>query len=257
MERYIPFRRQVSPSPSPNRTCGFPRIRLSMHGRWLAHGWASGMPEAGKCGPEVTPACAMLVLLFRIPSVRFLDKLGRVASGPTFGEQAQAIGPFGPLPPFSRGAEVVAPSQPRPRRISVLPLQPAPDALPYPEVEMVGLAAIRAGTAMGSATSNAYSLGRTTSGASGMAGVAAGIGGVARAGSGAILQGGRSMVQRAGSSLTESAHSSENASAQPAWAQRLQSEQRGRHHRQIIAQTIKEGDRPGAPANPDLDQRED
>jgi type IV secretion system protein TrbL len=146
-----------------------------------------------------------------------------------------------------------------------------------------GLAAIRAGTTMRSAASTAYGLGAATSGASGMAGVAAGLGGVARASSGAVANAGRSVMQRAGSSLGQSAqagrraawrasggsnvpssapagpNSSSNgsASAPPAWARQLQAEQRARHHRQATSQAIREGDRPGAPANPDLDQEED
>jgi type IV secretion system protein TrbL len=146
-----------------------------------------------------------------------------------------------------------------------------------------GLAAIRAGTAMGTAASTAYGLGAASSGASGMAGVAAGLGGVARAGGGAVANSVRSTLQRAGNSLSQSAQagrqaawratggaspasstsaaatssSGANASAPPAWAQRLRAEQRARSHRQATAQAIHEGDRPGAPANPDLDQEEE
>lgn len=144
-----------------------------------------------------------------------------------------------------------------------------------------GLAAIRAGTAMGSAASTAYTLGQATSGTSGAAGVASGIGGVARAGGGAVMQAGRSVLQRAGDALAESARAGResawratggsasagaepvaadranaNASTIPAWARRLQAEQRARHYRQTTAQAIKEGDRPGAPANPELDEGE-
>lgn len=117
-----------------------------------------------------------------------------------------------------------------------------------------GLAAIRAGTAMGSAAATAYGLGQAASGATGMGGVAAGLGGVARAGGAAAMQGARSMAQRAASSFTQNTHAGGHAA--PAWARRLQSEQRARHHRQIVAQAIREGDRPGAPANPELDQDE-
>jgi type IV secretion system protein TrbL len=147
-----------------------------------------------------------------------------------------------------------------------------------------GLAAIRAGTAMGSAASTAYGLGQASSGATGAAGVAAGIGGMARAGSGAVVQGARSMAQRAGDSLSGSAQAGRQAawratggaqtsggsgspsptasangraSEQPAWAQRLRAEQRARHQRQATSQAIREGDRPGAPANPELDQEDE
>jgi type IV secretion system protein TrbL len=127
-----------------------------------------------------------------------------------------------------------------------------------------GLAAIRAGTAMGSAASNAYGSGQAASGATGIAGVAAGFGGMARAGGSAVAQAARSAAQRAGSAFTHNgpvrgtpasdAPGGSAASAPPAWARRLQADQRARHHRQATAQAIKEGDRPGAPANPDLDQ---
>jgi type IV secretion system protein TrbL len=145
-----------------------------------------------------------------------------------------------------------------------------------------GLAAIRAGTAMGSAASTAYALGRTASGEAGMASVAAGIGGVGRASGGAVIQAGRSVIQRTGTALGESAQAGRQAawratggnpasegtgpnaasssdgvaSAPPAWARRLRAEQRTRHVRQTTGQAIKEGDRPGAPANPDLDEEE-
>ncbi len=85
-----------------------------------------------------------------------------------------------------------------------------------------GLAAIRAGTAMGSAGSAGYGPGQSPLGAP------------------------------ASASSTSGRPLSGNASAAPAWARRLQSEQRARHYRQSAAQAIKEGDRPGAPANPDL-----
>ncbi|MDE3116687.1 MAG: type IV secretion system protein, partial [Pseudomonadota bacterium] len=146
-----------------------------------------------------------------------------------------------------------------------------------------GLAAIRAGTAMGTAASTAYGMGQATSGKSGLAGVAAGLSGVARAGGGAAMQRLRSTVNRASGSLSAAAQSGRQAawratgggatpasaagtspspssvassamatSSMPAWAQRLQSEQRARHLRQTTAQAIREGDRPGAGANPDL-----
>ena len=145
-----------------------------------------------------------------------------------------------------------------------------------------GLAAIRAGAAMGSAASSAYGFGAATSGASGMGAVAAGLGGIARAGGGSVANGARSMAQRAGSAFSQSSQTGRQAawratggsnaagpapagggsapggssSAPPAWARRLQAEQRARHYRQTTSQAIKQGDRPGAPANPDLDQEE-
>ena len=145
-----------------------------------------------------------------------------------------------------------------------------------------GMAAIRAGTSVGAAASTAYGLGQATSGATGMAGVAAGLGGVARAGGGAVAQGVRAMASRAGEPLKESAQAGRSAAwratggsapggassalaasaraapvspsggAAPEWARRLRAEQASRAHRHATAQAIRDGDRPGGAANPDL-----
>jgi type IV secretion system protein TrbL len=49
---------------------------------------------------------------------------------------------------------------------------------------------------------------------------------------------------------------SDTPSATPDWARRLRSEQSARAHRHAATQAIKDGDRPGSPANPDLDVKE-
>jgi type IV secretion system protein TrbL len=54
----------------------------------------------------------------------------------------------------------------------------------------------------------------------------------------------------------EDAAASSSNGGPPAWARKLRSEQRMRAHAHATSQAIKEGDRPGASANPDLDQRE-
>jgi type IV secretion system protein TrbL len=149
-----------------------------------------------------------------------------------------------------------------------------------------GLAAIRAGTALGSAASTAFQLGRATSGASGLAGAAAGMGGVARATGGAATQGARSVAGRAGSSLKQSADAGRRgawtstggtptasmtgaaasvsqqsnaapANAPPDWAKRIRSEQTARASRHAVTQAIKDGDRPGSGANPTIHQKDD
>jgi type IV secretion system protein TrbL len=147
-----------------------------------------------------------------------------------------------------------------------------------------GMAAIRAGTAMGSAASTAYQLGEATSGAAGVAGVAAGLGGVARAGAGAVAQGARSVASRTANSLSQSARTGREAAwratggssgsgespssvaegapsaaadSAPQWARRLRAEQASRAHRHATAQAIKDGDKPAGAANPDLKDRED
>jgi type IV secretion system protein TrbL len=42
----------------------------------------------------------------------------------------------------------------------------------------------------------------------------------------------------------------------PAWASRLQAEQTGRHRRQMAIHAIREGDRGGASATPDIKERD-
>jgi len=142
-----------------------------------------------------------------------------------------------------------------------------------------GMAAIRAGTAMGSAASTSFQLGQATSGSTGMAGVAAGVGGVARAAGGAVAQGVRSTAGRASSSLKESADagrrtawaatggqpiasgpsspSSTGIASAPDWAKNLRADQTRRAHAHATAQSIKDGDRPGASANPDLSSKDE
>jgi type IV secretion system protein TrbL len=131
------------------------------------------------------------------------------------------------------------------------------------------LGAVRAGTAMGSAASTAYALGQETSAAPT---VGAGIGGMARAagsaarervssalGLGEAATGGRTAAWNA---LNQSGSASSSGTpatgdGAPAWAQRLRSEQNARHHRHVALQTLKEGDRGGASATPDIKERED
>src|SRR5579859_2317885 len=103
MKRSISLRRQVSPSLFPNRTCRFPSIRLSMHGRSRAYGWASDMSETLERIPEAAHALALLALPVCGPSVRFRNALVRVMHGSSVTEKPQAFGPFGPLPSVSRG----------------------------------------------------------------------------------------------------------------------------------------------------------
>lgn len=90
--------------------------------------------------PEAAHAFALLVLPVCVPSVRLRNALIRVMHGSSVTEKPQAFGPFGPLPSLSRGAEIKAAAQHRPRRFSVLSSQPAPHALPYPIIKVVELA---------------------------------------------------------------------------------------------------------------------
>jgi len=130
------------------------------------------------------------------------------------------------------------------------------------------LGAIRAGTSMGSTASTAYALGKETAASPS---VAAGLGGVARAagnaarermsgalGIGAAASSGRAAawnaLNRTGSSASVPAGAEGGA---PAWAQALRSEQTARHRRHVAVQALREGDRGGASATPDLQERDD
>jgi len=131
------------------------------------------------------------------------------------------------------------------------------------------LSAIRAGTAMGSAASASYQLGQTATGSSS---VGAGIGGMAQAAGNAIRQKasaalglseaaerGRdaawSALNGAGGSTGPTPHAS--ADGAPSWARSLRRQQDARHQRHVALQTLKEGDRGGASATPDIKERED
>jgi type IV secretion system protein TrbL len=137
-----------------------------------------------------------------------------------------------------------------------------------------GMGAIRAGTTMGSAASTAYKLGQETSGSSS---VGAGIGGMATAAKGAAAQkmsgafgiaqaaeNGRDAAWNAGTTRTTASPSTSNqtggggsADASPAWAKELRSEAANRSYRHAAVQSLKEGDRGGASATPDIKDKED
>ncbi|HYE29077.1 MAG TPA: P-type conjugative transfer protein TrbL [Allosphingosinicella sp.] len=133
------------------------------------------------------------------------------------------------------------------------------------------MGAIRAGTSMGSAAGTAYRLGQETSGSRS---VGAGLGGVARAGVamtrerigsaaglGEAAERGRRAAMFAGSTGAGSSSAVSGGGAArddaPQWARRLRSEQSARHHRHAALQAVREGDRGGAAANPDISEREE
>ena len=130
------------------------------------------------------------------------------------------------------------------------------------------LGAVRAGTAMGSAASASYQLGQSAAGSSS---VGAGVKGMAQAA-------GNSLRQKASSGLglseatqsgRDTAWNALNGSPGPAgpapggaegvpgWARSLRRQQDARHHRQVALQTVKEGDRGGASATPDIKEKDD
>ncbi|MCC6912180.1 MAG: hypothetical protein IT566_00645 [Rhodospirillaceae bacterium] len=123
---------------------------------------------------------------------------------------------------------------------------------------------------MSAGASTAYQLGRATSGQSGFAGVGAGFAGMARAGAGVMNEWFKSTVspsaqagrQGAWRATGGAASPSPGASSPPAgdgapdWARTMRAEQRGRANRAAAAQAVKEGDKPGGAANPDLSEGE-
>jgi len=131
------------------------------------------------------------------------------------------------------------------------------------------LGAIRAGTTMGSAASTSYQLGQTAAGSSS---VGAGVGGMAQAagnaarqkasaalGLGQAAECGRDAAWFAlnGGANPNGSSSGSAADGAPSWAQSLRRQQDSRHHRHVALQTLKEGDRGGASATPDIKERED
>jgi len=129
------------------------------------------------------------------------------------------------------------------------------------------LAAIRAGTSLGTTAQAAYQLGQETSGSTS---VSAGLGGVAKAaahglrnkaeqalGLGEAAEHGREAVWSALGTGAADASDSSSPGSVPNWAQAMQRRQDGRHHRHLAVQTLKEGDRGGAAATPDIHEKDD
>lgn len=96
------------------------------------------------------------------------------------------------------------------------------------------LGAIRAATSMGSAASTAASGAQEAAGATG---AAAGIGGIAAP----------APATTAATNVADTA---------PAWARQLRAEQTARYHRHVAIQALREGDRDGASATPDIKERD-
>jgi type IV secretion system protein TrbL len=132
-----------------------------------------------------------------------------------------------------------------------------------------GLGAVRAGTAMGSAASTAYTLGQQGAGSSS---VGAGIGGMASAAAGAArsrlsaalglgeaAESGRRAAfnAMAGQKASTTSESEDGSSSMPGWARAMQTQQSARHHRQTALHVIQSGDRGGHGATPDIKERED
>ncbi|MDT9598595.1 P-type conjugative transfer protein TrbL [Sphingosinicella rhizophila] len=127
------------------------------------------------------------------------------------------------------------------------------------------LGAIRAGTSMGSAASTAAQLGKESGGSAigGMMAAAKGAASQKMAGSlglGAAAQRGRdaawSAINRSSGSATSAGEAPGGGDTAPAWARNLRAEQTNRHRRQLAYHSLKEGDRGGASATPDIKERD-
>jgi len=129
------------------------------------------------------------------------------------------------------------------------------------------LGAVRAGTAMGSAASTAYTLGQEAAGSSS---VSAGLGGVAKAagsamrqrasaalGVGEAAESGRAAAWSALAGRSPAAGPQASGESTPPWARQLRRQQDARHHRHAAVQALREGDRGGAGATPDISEKED
>ncbi|MEO8455588.1 MAG: P-type conjugative transfer protein TrbL [Sphingomicrobium sp.] len=128
------------------------------------------------------------------------------------------------------------------------------------------MGALRAGTSMGSAASTAYRLGQETSGSpsmsAGLSGVAQAAGSAARdkmaniGGLGAAAERGERAAFLAGARTSGGSSPGPDSAADqaPQWARQLRSEQTARHHRHVALQAVREGDRGGAGANPDISE---
>ena len=137
------------------------------------------------------------------------------------------------------------------------------------------LGAVRSGTAIGSAASTAYQLGKETAASPS---VSAGLGGVARAagnaarsrvsgslGLGEAAAGGRQAAWNALNQNSTQVSSSPpsggpggggETGGTPAWARAMRAEQSSRHRRQLAIHTLQQGDRGGASATPDIKERD-
>ncbi len=131
------------------------------------------------------------------------------------------------------------------------------------------LGAVRSGTAMGSAASTAYTLGKETAA---KPTVGAGIAGVAQA-AGNAMRSRASSALGIGEAATSGRQAAWNALNQknspspssggggetgtPAWAQAMRDQQTSRHRRQLALHTLQQGDRGGGSATPDIKERND
>ncbi|WP_312217919.1 P-type conjugative transfer protein TrbL [Sphingobium yanoikuyae] len=130
------------------------------------------------------------------------------------------------------------------------------------------LSAIRSGTAMGAAARASYALGQETAGSTS---VGAGMGGMAQTVRGvasrklsdslgfdeAVARGQDVAWNNRASRQSAGGTAEYPGQSRPEWAQDMQRRQDSRHHRHLAAQVVREGDRGGAAALPDIAEKED
>jgi len=133
MKRYTPLLRQVSPSLSPNRTCRFPSIRLSMHGS--RHGRFSESTESVERAPEAFGSRRKPFMVFRVPSIRYPYAPMRVMRCAAFTQQPQLGHAFAPPVTVTPRFAHKSVSQIAPRRLAILLSKPAIHTRSYPIVE--------------------------------------------------------------------------------------------------------------------------
>jgi len=133
--------------------------------------------------------------------------------------------------------------------------------------------AMKAGASLTGAARTSYSLGAAASGRSGVAAAASGVAGIARAGGDAVgrfaarpAQSLREAYSRGaagawtatgGSPVAASAPSAAPAAQPPAWANRMQSEQRLQQAGQAAAHSLSDGDRGSGGAAPSLQDKDE
>ncbi|WP_069337843.1 P-type conjugative transfer protein TrbL [Sphingobium yanoikuyae] len=129
------------------------------------------------------------------------------------------------------------------------------------------LSAIRSGTAMGAAARASYTLGQETAGSSS---IGAGMGGIAQTVRGAAshklseslgfddaVERGQDLAWKNRAPRARARDTgAQGQQSRPGWAQDMQQRQDNRHHRHLAVQALREGDRGGAAALPDIEEKE-
>ncbi|MBL4574488.1 MAG: type IV secretion system protein [Opitutaceae bacterium] len=137
--------------------------------------------------------------------------------------------------------------------------------------------AVKAGASMAGGAASAYQFGQAVSGGGGLQAAASGVASVGKAAVGSVRQGVQNMMSKATSPVAQ-AFSEGKASAwsatggsggsskgtseaspdsMPGWAQKMQRQQALKSAGLMALHAVKDGDRPGAPANPEISKNEE